>query len=438
MRRSGAIITSVAVVGVWIGLPALVRADGGRTVSLESLMEAGRRNHPTLAKRPLLAHSLELSRERINRAYWPQLSLGGRATWQSDVTSVDIPLPGATIPTPSKDQYRVTLDLQQNLWDGGVAADQKRVAQSRSRIEQEKVNLDWYQVRDRILQLYFAGLVQQELRDQARALDGYLDTVVEKAQLALKHGVATERDVLLAKARQLEARQATADATAKLASVRRSLEDLTGARLSADAMFATPVAACSAPADPHPRPDAVHRPELGLLAAQGALLDAQEKLDRAADHPRVGAFATAGYGRPGLNALSDKLDFYFIGGVQVTVPLTYLYAGTHRNGREQLAVQRSLLTRQQEAVMTQINVQLDTQRAELGRLDGAIVLDDQLLQLRERARKQTELQLSLGTATMTDLVNDLSREDQARTRRTVHRAQRSLACHQLHFIMGDL
>ncbi len=118
------------------------------------------------------------------------------------------------------------------------------------------------------------------------------------------------------------------------------------------------------------------------------------------------------------------------------MPLTYLYAGTHRNGSEQLAVQRALVARQRDTVVKQVNLELDTQTTELHRLDAVIRLDDGLLDVRERARKQTELQLELGTASMTDLINDLTQEDQARTRRAVHRAQRNLACHQLALIKG--
>jgi outer membrane protein TolC len=413
----------------------LAHAEGEASVSLGSLLDAGRRHHPTLAKQPLLAESLELTKAKINRAYWPQLSLGGQATWQSAVTSIDIPVPGVSVSPPAKDQYRVTLDLKQNIWDGGVTSDQKRVAESRTRVEHEKVNVEWHQVRDRILSLYFAGVVQQELRAQGELLMHNLGVVVEKAELAQKNGILTERDVLLARAKQVEARQAMAEASAELLGVRRSLEELTGATLAESAVLASE--SCVAPAT-RPSADALRRPELSMLDAQAQLLDAQEQLERSADRPRLGAFATAGYGRPGLNFLNNSFEPYFIGGVQLSVPLTYLYAGTHQNGSKQLAVQRALVARERDTVIKQVNLALDTQTTELARLDAVIALDDELFQLREHARKQTELQLELGTASMTDLINDLSQEDLARSRRAVHRAQQELSCHQIALIKGDL
>lgn len=434
MRKTTLALVLVAT----IIAPVAARADGD-SVALATLLEAGRQYHPTLAKQPLLTQALAVQKSQINQLYMPRLALVGQASWQSDVTSINIPLPNVSITPPSKDQYKVALELQQSIWDGGVAAQQKRVAEQRAAVETEKVNTEWYQVRERIVQLYFAGAVQQELKHQAESVNQYLATVLEKAKVAKANGVIIERDVILVQARQLEARQAIVDADAQIASVRQLLTDLTGVVLPVSTKFASEAAACSATSGPSGAALAtVHRPELAVLSAQQQLIAAQERLDNIADRPKVGAFATLGYGRPGLNALNDTFDTYFIGGVQLTVPLTYLYAGTHRKAQRQAELQQALLSKQQAAVLSQINVQLDTQRAEIARLDAGLLLDDELIGLRGKARQQTETQLALGTATMTDLVNDLTQEDQARSKQALHRAQRSLACHQLELAAGNL
>ncbi|MGD8858845.1 MAG: TolC family protein [Myxococcales bacterium] len=430
-------LASSMALAVLCARPPSAHAQAVETVTLAGLIEAGRRHHPTLARRPLLARSFDVESSKLNRAYWPQLSLDGSATWQSTVTSVDVPVPGVTIPKPSQDQYKLALELQQTIWDGGATADRKRVAEERARLDKHQVGVEWREVRERILQLYFTGLVQQKLRSQAQVLDEYLTTVIEKAQLALDQGVATERDVLLARARQLEARQAAAEASAHLDGVKRALAHLTGQDLQDDAVLAPALASCVVNDARAVTPDAVKRPELDALAAQSQLLGAQEALELSPDRPRVGAFATAGYGRPGLNALSSEFDFFFIGGLRVTVPLTYLYAGTHGKSHEQLAIQRALVDRKRDALMTRINVELETQRADLERLDATIELDSELLGVREKARKQTETQLALGTATMTDLINDLTLEDQARTRLAVHHTQRDHVCHEVALTTGN-
>jgi len=45
--------------------------------------------------------------------------VNGQATYQSDVTSIPVKIPGMNIEAPSKDQYKLTAELSQILYDGG-------------------------------------------------------------------------------------------------------------------------------------------------------------------------------------------------------------------------------------------------------------------------------------------------------------------------------
>lgn len=408
------------------------------SVSLSALWDAARQTNPSLQKRALLERSLSVQNDQLDIAYYPQLSVGGSATWQSEVTRVQVPVPGVSIDPPPKDQYKLTLNLQQNLWDFGATSDRKRVAETGTRVQEEQAEVEWQKVRERILQLYFAGVVQQQLQAQAKALEGYLETTVDKAEVALEQGVVTERDVLLVRARKLEARRALVDAETQLKGIREGLTVLTGRELSAGDALAAPEINCEDAPKKAVSAAALKRPDLDLLEAQRTLLDAKQEAEESPDRPRLGAFATGGYGRPGLNMLSRNFEFYFIGGLQVTIPLTYLYAGTHRKARSQLSIQRSLVDKQEDALMVQVNAELASYRADVERLDAAVALDAELLELREGARKQVETQLALGTATMTDLLSDLGQEEQARTQLAIHRHQRSLACHQIAMTLGKL
>ena len=428
----------VTVLGLFATTVSTGAAQTAPAVTLSALLEASRHHHPTLAERGLLKQSLAAEKSQLDAAYYPQLAVGGSATWQSDVTQLDLPVPGVEIEPLPKDQYKLTLDLQQTLWDFGGTADRKRVAETRARLRQRQVDVEWHQIRNRIVQLYFTGVVQQQLRAQAHTLDGYLATTVEKAQVALAQGVVTERDVLLARARKLQARHALVNAEARLQGVRRSLAELTGQALGPDAVLAAPEVHCEQRDDQRVFAQTLKRPELEVLSAQREILDAVQEAEEAADRPRISAFATTGYGRPGLNMLSRDFDFFFMGGLRIAIPLTYLYSGTHRQARAQLAKDRAVVDKQQEALLIQVNTELSQQQAEVQRLDATLALDAELVALREGARKQVEVQLELGTATMTDLLNDLSQEDQARSQLAIHRYQRSLACHEIALTLGEL
>src|SRR5690606_28822582 len=147
------------------------------------LLTAARDHHPSTSKQPLLDKSQKLQRSRLNSAYYPHLSLGGQATWQSDVTEVAVPVPGIEIFPPPKDQYKITLDLQQIIWDGGVTSDQKQLVDKRTQLDKERANVEWYLVKDSVMGLYFNGVVQQELMEQAATLEAHLETLVDKTKL---------------------------------------------------------------------------------------------------------------------------------------------------------------------------------------------------------------------------------------------------------------
>ena len=64
--------------------------------------------------------SADLRKRVLTRNYWPQATLNGKATWQSEVTTLPIELPNLDIPTVPKDQYAVNLDINQLIYDGGL------------------------------------------------------------------------------------------------------------------------------------------------------------------------------------------------------------------------------------------------------------------------------------------------------------------------------
>ncbi len=416
----------------------LAHAEEPLGIRLDALLASAKEHNPSLAKKPLLEQSLELEQSRATSMYLPRLSFNGKATWQSEVTEVDVPVPGVSISPPPQDQYQATLDLEQTIWDGGITSDQKRLIRSKSKVEQERVELTFYQVKERILDLYFGAIVQQRLAEQATDLEEYVETLIEKTEVLVEQGLAIERDVLLLRARHLQAKQAHVEAEKSLERIRGSLAELAKMPLSPRSHFDVPREDCRQPRSGDFESSRIKRPELALLDAQAELLEVQKEASHAGDRPRLGAFATGGYGRPGLNFLSDEFDFFFIGGVQLSVPLSYLYTGTHRNDTRQVAVQRSLLERERDAVMMQVNVERAAQSTEIARLDEVIALDEGVVHLRESARKQTEAQIALGTAATADLVSDLTEEDRAKSQLAVHQAQRSLACHELALIDGRL
>ena len=88
------------------------------SLSLVDCQKLAVANYPLIRKQQLIALSRDYSIANASKAYLPQFSISGQATYQSAVTSLPIEVPGMTVPRPPKDQYRIYGELQQKVFDG--------------------------------------------------------------------------------------------------------------------------------------------------------------------------------------------------------------------------------------------------------------------------------------------------------------------------------
>src|SRR5699024_950182 len=81
--------------------------SNSNVLSLDECYKLAKENYPLNNQYDLLKKSKEYSLENASKGYLPQFSIGGQATYQSDVTQIPIHLPNLDIPTVSNDQYKV-------------------------------------------------------------------------------------------------------------------------------------------------------------------------------------------------------------------------------------------------------------------------------------------------------------------------------------------
>ena len=89
----------------------------------------------------------------------PQVAINGQASYQSEVTKLPIDVPGAIIPTLSKDQYRLTLDASQILYDGGTTRRQQELESLASQAGNQQVEVSLYRIREQVNALFFGALL---------------------------------------------------------------------------------------------------------------------------------------------------------------------------------------------------------------------------------------------------------------------------------------
>jgi outer membrane protein TolC len=166
---------------------------------------------------------------------------------------------------------------------------------------------------------------------------------------------------------------------------------------------------------------AVTRPELKLFQEQNSLLGQQSNLIKSKNLPKASVFVQGGYGRPGLNMLTNDFDLYYIGGVRLNWSLSGLY--TKKKEKEIVKINQQILDTKRETFLLNTNTQLKQQQSEVEKLQQLVATDDAIIDLRQQVKTAANAQLENGVITANDYLREVNAEDQARQARIAHELQ---------------
>lgn len=401
-------------------------SDVSAQLTLESCYEKARQNYPLLKRSALIENTRQLSVENIAKGYLPQFNLNGQATYQSDVTALPITLPNVEIPTISKDQYKVYADIVQPLTNGAYLKPQKQLADQQSIIEQQQLETELYQLKDRINQLFFGILLIDEQEAQTLLIRQDLAANIRKGSAAVVNGTAIQNNVDLLTAEVLKLNQRLIEMRAQ----RRALTDILGyfieEKIAENVVLQLPVNQVVM--------SEIERPELSLFAAQKQTFVIQESLLRADKKPKLNLFLQSGYGRPALNFLNNDFDFYYIGGLRLNWNLSALY--TTKNSQQLLDIKRRQIDVQEETFLFNTKVAASQQLNDILKYQSLITSDDELVILRTKIKNRANEQLENGIITATDFLSFTTAEDQAKQTKILHEIQLLMAQYALKTTTG--
>ena len=418
---------------IWIlmMLPAMAQAQ-----TLEECQRAAEQNYPLIRQYGLIEKTTSLNVANIQKGWLPQVTASAQATLQTDVTAFPDKLQtvfqqtGITMDGLKKDQYRVGIDVQQTVYDGGNIKSQKEIARRQGELQSRQNEVTMYNVRKSVNEMYFSLL----LVDEQIRLNADLQTVLEgnekKLAAMLKGGTASESDWQNVKAERLNVVQKMTGLQSQRTALARMLSIFCGIEVNGLVKPEMPE---------NMNPSINLRPELKALDAQLRLTDAQEKALDAAMMPRLGVFAQGYYGYPGYNMFEDMMSRKFSWNGMIGARLTWnigaLY--TRKNDKAKLQVQRETTEVNRERFLFDNNLEQIEQNENISRYRQMMTDDEEIISLRSSIRKAAESKLAHGIIDVNDLVREINSENKARVEQCIHEIEMLKEIYDLKITIGE-
>ncbi|MCG8310044.1 MAG: TolC family protein [Cytophagales bacterium] len=357
----------------------------------------------------LLKQSNEYTLENAQKGKLPQISVKGKASYQSDVTTV----PGSEIvgiQPVSKDQYKLYGEIVQPLTDLTVINQNKRIIVTQGEVDQLSVEVSLYQIKERVSDLYFGILLTQAQRAQSRLAIEDIEAGIERIASAVKYGTALKSTLNVLKAERLNIELRLLEQEALIKSYREMLDNFIGKRLTENTRLVKPQSMVIG--------HDINRPELRLFDSKINALALQSDLISKNNLPKFSLFFQGGIGRPALNFLSDDPEPYYIGGLRLSWNLANYY--TSGNQKQIYSISQGMVESEKETFLFNTRLSMMHQTNEITKMQQMIAKDQEIVALREEVVITSKGQLENGVITANDYKTVVTDADLARQNLSLH------------------
>ena len=403
---------------IMISLALIMLSSVSRAQTLEECQQAAEKNYPLIKQYGLIAKTTQLTVKNIQKGWLPQVTASAQATYQSAVTAWPESMQtmyqqmGLDMKGLRKDQYKIGVDLQQTIYDGGAISSQRNIAQQEGKVEEAQTETNLYQVRRRVNEMYFSLLLlneQIQLNEDVKAL---LQSSEKKLSAMVKSGTAATSDLDNVRAERLSVEQQNENLKQQKLMLQRMLSVFCGLEVN-NTQKPTPIQIAS-PVN--------NRPEIRLYNSQLELTEAKEKALDTQLRPKLGLFAQGFYGYPGLNMFEDMMNRKWslngIVGVKLSWNVSALY--THKNDKARLNAQREMIENAREVFLFNNKLEEIQQSENISRYQTMMKSDDEIIVLRTNVRKAAESKLAHGIIDVISLLREINNENAAKTQQSIH------------------
>lgn len=405
-------------------------------VTVEQCVALAQENYPLIQKYDLLRQSRQIDLSDINKSWLPQIGIYAQGSVQNVVPSFPDALSdvldqmGTDMKGLGKLQYKVGVDLNQTIWDGGTSKASRTIAERENAQQEAALDVELYAVRERVENLFFGILLVEEQIKQAELTHTLLESNLAMLRSMKTNGTATQSDVDMVEAQFLTVQQQITQARSISDSNRRLLGIFTGTDMSDEKL--------TKPSSSMPSELISARPELALFDARIKNNDARLGSIKSSVMPRIGLFAQAYYGYPGYDyfksMMNRDMSFNVLAGVKVSWNIGSFY--TKKNSERKLRLANDGIVADREVFLFNTNLQTSSQTAHISELEDIMKEDSRIVELRANVRRSAESQLRNGVIDATALLTKITDENQARLTSSYHEIQLIQSIYQLKYILN--
>ena len=368
----------------------------------------------------------KLRDENLVKGWLPTLDANGSLLYNSSVVDMrsvlgSLPIPdiaGAIKPLPHE-QYKITVDINQVIYDGGAIKGARALEKADLSINEKQTETDLYKLRGQINGYFFNIIL---LARQKELLNNYLEIIkkrISSMQSAVNNGVIIKSDVDVLTSEKIKIEQQLTENEIRKTSFIKILSDLTGIEIDISTEFILP-------SQTGGLSNELLRPELQLFDLRKEQLAAGMKVIESKRMPKAIGFATLGYGNPpGNNFFKNEFAPYYI--VGASIKWNIFDWDKAKNDKQIVTFQQSIIENRKNDLTENLKRLLESKNAEISSLKALIETDSELISLRKRITVSAESQYQNGTITASDYLNELNSERQALINYEIHKINLAMA-----------
>jgi outer membrane protein TolC len=383
------------------------------TITLRECYENAISASPIANKNIMLDEMAKLTDQNLKTLWYPGNELNGSIIYNTSVADLSsitgslLPA-GLSMPVMPHDQYRITLNISQTIYDGGEIKNRRATEQIASKYRSKERDAELYDIRNDVNTIFFA-LLQTKKEEEIGNI--YLETIKARLQSAasgLENGLLLRSDYDILRAEEIKAAQRVSAAATKVRALLSVLSQLTGIEYSPEAEIEIPVTGGSS----GDKGITVNRPELKLFDLRRDQIESLSATIKSERLPRAFGYATLGSGSPPGNDLFNKsFEPFAVLGAGIKWSITDWKRSNRSIRINELTGNITGLEKQK--TLEAIERAMLIKRAEIKSLEEGVQSLNQVIDIRKSVTLSAEKQLAEGTITSTAYLTELNAEHEA-------------------------